>query len=316
MQVLGLDLANGSVKVVGAGCQDVYLNRLQRLYGNEIELTNSKMTVYEYNNERYAVTGKGLTSGGRNSSRYGTKEYLLETLVAINRVAVQDRIFLVCGMPCEDYKNPIKKKELIENIKGSHRIKVNTRYKEIVIEDVHIIPQPLGTLVDFVFNSGCSIQENNDKYRYVVVDIGQGTTDIIATDGLRIEKLAGFNKGCMDIMEMYLDLINKSVAHKDNWKFSRDDFPKHIEPIFEKYDTKHDFSQELHVAKSAVMDMINSEINDCGIDFAHYDRIIFTGGGSKALEQYLPLKYNCKLYPHAQIGNAKGFYKYGLIQRG
>lgn len=316
MQTLGLDLANGSVKIVGAGCQDVYLNRLQRLYGNEIELSNKKMTVYEYEGEKYAVTGKGITSGGRNSSRYGTKEYRLETLVAICRVALQDNIFLVAGMPCEDYKNDIKRTELIDNLKGTHEIKVGNKKRVITISEVHIIPQPLGTLVDYVFNSGCSVQSNNDKYRYIVVDIGQGTTDIIATNGLRVEKVAGYNYGCMDIMSMYLDLINKSVAEKGNVKFNSEDFPNHLEPIIEKYKFIYDFSKELHTAKSAVMDMIKSKINDSGLDFSDYDRIIFTGGGSKALEQYLPLESNCRVYPHAQLGNAKGFYKYGLIQRG
>ena len=52
----------------------------------------------------------------------------------------------------------------------------------------------------------------------------------------------------------------------------------------------------------------------CGINPAHYDRIIYTGGGALALKDHIELRENEVIYPDAQIANARGFYKFSLIK--
>ena len=327
MQTVGLDLANRSVKVVSSSAQDKYVNRLYRFNGTEIFLdslgqsTNGD-TVYEYNGEKYMIDARGTTSSGRDLSRYSSEEYLVESLIAISRVALQRDIYLVAALPCEDYEEEGVAQMLIDNLKSGpepYRLFINGKEKQINIVDVSVVPQPLGTLVDFIFNGSFSSNLDDLKYRYVIVDIGQGTTDIIATNGLRIDKIYGRPVGCLNLMDTYLNLIKKNPIIKDNihYRIVAEDFPNHLTPIVEKYGLKFDFSQELHEAKKIVASQIRTVIRDSGIDFTLYDRVIYTGGGSLALKDYLDLIPNIRVvYPHAEMGNAKGFHKYGLIQKG
>lgn len=327
MQTVGLDLANRSVKVVSSSAQDKYVNRLYRFNGTEIFLNNigqhkSSETIYEYDGQKYMIDARGTTSSGRDLSRYGSKEYLIESLIAISRVAVQRDIYLVAALPCEDYEVEGIADMLIDNLKSGsepYRLFVNGKEKQINITDVAVVPQPLGTLIDFIFNGSFSSNLEDLKYRYVIVDIGQGTTDIIATNGLRIDKIFGRPVGCLNLMDTYLNLIKKNPVIKENihYRIVAEDFPKHLTPKVEKYGQIFDFTAELDEAKKITVEQIRTVIRDSGIDFTLYDRVIYTGGGSVALKDYLDLIPGIRVvYPHAEMGNAKGFHKYGLIQKG
>ena len=66
--------------------------------------------------------------------------------------------------------------------------------------------------------------------------------------------------------------------------------------------------------KKAVANELSATIRRSGINPAHYDRIIYTGGGALALKDHIELRENEVIYPDAQIANARGFYKFSLIK--
>ena len=51
-QKIGLEVANGYIKVVSDDSEAVYPNRLKMLTGSEFSLTGTIGTVYEFNNKK------------------------------------------------------------------------------------------------------------------------------------------------------------------------------------------------------------------------------------------------------------------------
>lgn len=312
MANVGLDLANRSVKVVSNTYQDCYLNRLQKIYGMENEQFSVDKMIYEYGDVKYALTGKGLSSGGRDSQRYFTEEYLIEFLIAIVKSTQDTTVDVVLPLPCEDFKNKKLVAKIKEHLKGKYEIKVNDKNRLVIVNSIRVITQPFGVLVHYLLDINGEFIGDRHKYKYVVVDVGFGTTDIICTDGLRVEKIIGCNIGCLDIMNYFLDYIN--MNHEDI-KVTRNDFSDNIiNPVLKKYGEVFDFSNEFKMAKQIVTEEIKTFMRDSGIDTMMYDRVIYDGGGSILLQNELITKRNEKLYPNAQMANAKGAFIYGNIR--
>lgn len=314
MQFIGLEAGNGSTKIVSRGMTDKYENRLERVFGRQFNfLGGDAQTVYEYDGQRFIVSNRGTTSAGRNSKRYSTQEFLIENLIAISKVQKEKDVILGTGLPCTDYLDEKVHEAVKRNLIGEHQIKVGDKLHKIKVHDVFIIPQPLGTLFDFMLNGELKIVNDRNKFRWLVIDIGRGTTDILLTDGLRAVKIVGANIGSMDITNLYLEYINDKFIGTD-YKFDRTDVGANNNTSIKKYEQTFDFSKELELAKRDVARKIMTFINDEGIDFSMADRTIYTGGTSIALEKYLQMNANAKLYTYPELGNAKGYYKFVLYK--
>lgn len=314
MQVIGLEAANGSTKIVSKGMTEKYENRLERVFGREFNiLGKNSQTVYEYEGQRFIISNKGTTSAGRNSKRYSTQEFLIENLIAIARVQKETDVILGTGLPCLDYLDEKARQAVKENLIGEHVIKVGDTVHNIKVHDVFIIPQPLGTLLDFMYDNELNIVNDRDKFRWLIIDIGRGTTDILLTDGLRAVKITGANIGSMDITNLYLEYINDKYIGTD-YKFERSDVGANNDTSIRKYEQTFDFSKELDMAKKEIARRIMTFINDEGIDFSIADRIIYTGGTSLALQDYLQMNTNAKLYTYPELGNARGYHKFVLYK--
>jgi hypothetical protein len=312
-QIIGLEAANGFTKTVTNAKVDTYENRLLRRHGREMALLGGKTqeTEYTYMGERYVLSNKGSTSGGRNMKRYTTKEFLIENLVAISRVQKEKNVILTTGLPCEDYNDPALIAQTKSRLLGNHTIYKGETKHDIKVVEVHVIPQPLGTLIDFMFDGNLQVINGRNEYKYLVIDIGRGTTDILLSDGMTAETLIGADIGCMDISNLYLQYINQDYAGRD-FRFTLEDIGVNNQSKINKYEQTFDFSKHLAVAKEEIHKQIMTFINDSGISFKMADRVIYTGGGSKALDGHLPVAENIKVHPHAQTGNARGYFKFGL----
>lgn len=319
VQKIGLEVANGFIKEVSNNVELVYPNRLKQLTGTEFSVVGDLGVIYEYEGRKYILDNKGISSGGRSSNRYLTKDYLLELLIAISQVITERNVALTIGVPCRDFENAKLKDKIINHLSGRHVLHVTTNSEKeefvINITKLHIVCEPLGTLCDFVFNENLQIVNNRDKFNYVVIDIGYSTTDILATNGLQVDKLAGKDKGCMDIVNEFVRLMNAKYQDTD-YHFTHSDVSAEISPIVNKYGKKFDFSNELTVVKENFALELDAIVRLSGINLSHYDRIIYTGGGALAIKDHMELRDNAIIYPDAQIANARGFYKFSLIKEG
>ena len=318
-QKIGLEVANGFIKVVSTDTEITYPNKLKPLTGREFNVLGDLGVVYEYEGRQYILDENGISSGGRSSNRYLTKDYLLELLIAISQVITDRNIVLTIGVPCRDFENVTLKEKMMKHLGGRHVLYVTTKGEKeefvINISQIHIVCEPLGTLCDFVFNEGLQIVNNRNKFNYVIIDIGYSTTDILATNGLQVDKLAGDDVGCMDIINEFVRQINAKCQGTDH-HFTDSDISSEISPLIEKYGKTFDFTDELNEVKNDIVLKLNATIRKSGINLSHYDRIIYTGGGALALKDHIDLRDNAIIYPDAQIANARGFYKFALIKEG
>lgn len=316
-QNIGLEVANGFIKIVSNDTELIYPNKLKQLTGTEFNVLGDLGTIYEYEGRKYLLDPKGISSGGRNSNRYLTKDYRLEMLIAISQVITERNVSLTIGVPCRDFENVSLKSKIEGNLKGRHIInKINNGESEefvININKLHIVCEPLGTLCDFVFDEKLQIVNDRNKFNYVIIDIGYSTTDILATDGLKVDKLAGDDIGCMDIINDYVRLMNAKFQGSD-FHFTADDVSSDIATTVRKYGKTFIFEDELNTVKDIVASKLDASIRQSGINLSHYDRIIYTGGGALALKNHIQLRKNAIIYPDAQIANARGFYKFSLIK--
>ena len=104
-QKIGLEVANGFIKVVSNDTEITYPNKVKQLTGIEFNVLGDLGVVYEYEGKQYILDNKGISSGGRSSKRYLTEDYLLEMLIAISQVITDRNVSLTIGVPCRDFEN-------------------------------------------------------------------------------------------------------------------------------------------------------------------------------------------------------------------
>lgn len=309
--VIGLDIANSSIKIVSSNFADCYSNRIKLITDIEKNSFCELGNIYTINNNNYTLNNKGITSGGRSSERYFSEEYLVTLLIAISKATTDVMVDLVVPLPVEDYKNKKLRNKIKDHLIGKYEFKINGKPRIIIINTLRLIAQSYATLIHYLVDANGEFINNRDQYNYTVIDIGYGTTDIVTCDGLKIENMIGSNIGCIDILNHFIDLINNNY----DIKVTRKDFNGNIiNPIINKYDETFNFEKELKMATKYVSQELKSFILDSGIDLETYNRVIFTGGGSILMQNELINKRNERLYPNPQLSNAKGSYLYGLIK--
>lgn len=316
-QKIGLEVANGFIKVVSKDNELIYPNKLKALTGSEFSVVGDLGVIYEFEGRKYVLDNKGISSGGRSSNRYLTQDYLLELLIAVSHVITERNVVLTIGVPCRDFENQKLKEKMIKHLSGKHTLYItsNGEKEEFIINitKLYIVCEPLGTLCDFVFNERLEIVNQRNQFNYVIVDIGYSTTDILATNGLQVDKLAGDDIGCMDIVNELVRQMNVKYQDTD-YHFTHSDVSSEIDPIITKYGKTFRFDKELDEIKMSVALELDAAIRRSGVNLSHYDRIIYTGGGALALKNHIELRDNAIIYPESQIANARGFYKFSLIK--
>ena len=188
-KIIGIDVANSTIKIWTDDEKNLkYRNTIKEI--NDSGLVYSFKTDYQmyvYNKDVYEVGDiSAMGSGGRGKSRYNSAQFKIETLIGITSIIdpnKTERVRLVTGLPSTLAKNTAVIEELKANLIGQHTIKsvkwdaVDNVSFDIV--EVIVVPQPLGTLYNFVYDP--VTKELNQKYlsqRSLVVDIGWGTTDL------------------------------------------------------------------------------------------------------------------------------------------
>ena len=165
MQRVGLDLANGFIKVSVEGQKPlVYENRLTQLNGTEFSVMGLEQdTIYEVMGEKYQISPTGISSGGRNSDRYLTEQYLVECLIALSRVTTEVDVSLCVGLPARDYQTTGLREKIADQLTGCHEVKVNDEAKIINIESVKVTYEPLGTLLTVIYDNNLQVIGDRDQ---------------------------------------------------------------------------------------------------------------------------------------------------------
>ena len=320
---IALDLANGFIKVSNKETL-CYENKLRRIKHNDFSVfTQSDETVYTFQDNQYVLDPVGgITSGGRNNLRYGTDQYLLECLIAISKVTDKVDISLTIGLPCKDHGNSEIEEKIINKLKGTHVLKVKNRKdgaeekgRVIDIKDVTILCEPVGTLLDLVIDEKLNIVSDFENLKFLIIDIGHGTMDIVESNGLNIINKHNANIGGMTLVQDYLERINAN--HSESGKvFKESDITITPKAKINKYQKEWDFSEELESSKKYVATEITSIISQKGYAYEDYDLVVFAGGCCLQIEDYLQLPVNGVIHENCQISNVNGYRKFSKITKG
>jgi plasmid segregation protein ParM len=259
------------------------------------------------------------------------QEKLLEDFVKILAIAaaglVTDTsapINVVSGLPVGYLRRDSKK--LKSMISGVHEITFHSQNgkdvsKRVHIDKVHIIPQPIGSIFNILFDDQGKIRDRSlATQKLGVVDIGFKTTDFSIFDHLQyIER--GSSTMDSGISKCFSVIANK-LRQESNINIELYRMFKFIESGMIKIRGKEYNISNLkkrvynHAASAIASDLNRLWENDWDID-----TIILSGGGSVELSEYLSPNIDGNVIPigkniDARFNNVQGYCKFGRYKWG
>jgi plasmid segregation protein ParM len=184
---------------------------------------------------------------------------------------------------------------------------------ELAVESVFVAPQPFGSLFKELLNEQGKIANDEiERGRIGVIDVGTYTTDFVVSDKLRyVQRLSGsipigWSKVVSQIQQALADLHNLDLApHQVDQALQAGEArvrgrPVPLEPLI----------------KPAIADIqtaIVARARDLWGEGTALDTILVSGGGGPQLFNAIH-----DVYPHARLlhnafwANAEGLYRFGL----
>jgi len=331
---VGFESANSYVKSVSSlqdSEVDIYLNSLTEINEKDAFSPKGELIANTYNVEgRYFKVGLVPTrleqesSAGDRVSRYEDERYKIESLIAIYRQVQshkqlkQVNIYVTTGVSVnhdsEDVKDTIKRQ-----LEGTHVI----NGKEFTIKEVAIMLQSHASFFSEVFDSNAEYNldfvEKAEGKELLVVDIGNGTTDIV-----HINDLAKVNtsmiKGFSHIWKQL-----KEVAEGKSTRFKSANLPLlWFQSQLLKSNAIKEFDLDLSEEKEKIFnDYVKTLINHIELNYKidALTEIIITGGGSIGLKRNIQnyvrdtfndsaTKRKFRFLSNPQFSNVTGYLRY------
>ena len=329
-RVVGIDIANSTLKVWTDELNLKYVNTIREI--NEAGLVYSFRTDYQmyvYGKQVYEVglvSAKG--SGGRGTARYGSEQYKTEALIGIasclkevENLSEHEILRVVTGVP----SNLARNQKIIGAIKqmllGKHEIKSVTWDSvtpiKFEIAEVIVVPQPLGTMYDYVFDKEAdALNEKLLDQRAIVIDIGWGTTDIAILETARVRSTFSFDIGTSDYISDMQEDINATMPEASIFSLSAHELDLCLleSPVVETPFGEFDLSNYSEKHKKNQAKRVYQEVMGLGLEFNKFYKIILTGGGSLLYEKYLRELFNDPrliIQENAVMSNCRGFWLLG-----
>jgi plasmid segregation protein ParM len=326
MRNIGIDLGFGFVKstsgerdyifpsVVGAGLDLTYRSELTTyvdpIQNLSVTIDGKKHFVGDLAIRQSEILSRSLSE---NHAQEKNTKILLLTALALYVQGDSEEFNIITGLPPSYYL--ANKDILADMIKGTHTITINAsgadRAKTIVVNNVKIIPQPMGTLFHRLFDpKGVIADKEITRSKVGIIDVGFRTTDFSVVDKLEyIDKLSystatGMANAYAVIAEY---LRNQYRIYKENYE---------LEEIIQKGQIKvagkvHSLEQIKKEILEQVSSKILTEMNSIW-DIRDMDMILLSGGGGKMMADYLlPELPMATLIEESQMANVNGYLKLG-----
>ncbi len=334
MQVLGIDIGFGFTKATD-GKETVIF---KSIYGdaNEIQFWADFGDDSPIDHLHVSIDGKSYFVGDlaeqQSNVPYFTldQERLLVDFVKTLAVTVAGMflknggtinvpINVVSGLPIGFFKQNYER--FNEILTGHHSISYHTfngqeTTKEIYINKVRMLPQPLGTVLNLLMDdNGNIINEELANQKIGVVDIGFRTTDFAILDHLRyIDRGSrtidtGISKGFSVISNKLREKCGVGVELYRLYKAAEMGSIKMRGHGFT-------FTKIRDQVYSQLAGTIANDIDRLWADDWDIDTIILTGGGCRELATYLQPLINGNVQPvdpneDPRLNNVMGYIKYG-----
>jgi plasmid segregation protein ParM len=334
MQVLGIDIGFGFTKATD-GKETVIF---KSIYGdaNEVQFWADFGDNSPIDHLHVTIDGKSYFIGDLAEQQSSVLSFTLdqERLVADfvrtlavtvagmflkNGGTINVPINVVSGLPIGHFKQNYER--FNEVLTGHHSITYHSHNgeettKEIYINKVRMLPQPLGTVLNLLMDeNGKIINEELANQKVGVVDIGFRTTDFTILDHLRyIDRGSrtidtGISKGFSVISNKLREKCGVSVELYRLYKAAEMGSIKMRGHGFT-------FTKIRDQVYSQLAATIANDIDRLWADDWDIDTIILTGGGCRELANYLQPLINGNVQPidpsmDPRLNNVNGYIKYG-----
>jgi len=335
MEIVGIDVGFGFTKAYNGKNSIIFKSvigdatsiQFRSLLGDDSSASNIHITLED---KSYFI---GSYAELQSNIREFTldQETLIEEFVKILAITAAGLctdttapINVVSGLPVGYLKRDSKKFK--QMIKGVHEITYHNPNgedvkKKINIDNVYVIPQPIGSIFNLIFDAQGKIKDRGlATQKLGVVDIGFKTTDLSIFDHLQyIER--GSSTMDSGISKCFSVVANK-LRQESNITIELYRMYKFIESGIIKIKGKEYNISNLkkrvytHSASAIASDLNRLWENDWDID-----SIILSGGGSIELAEYLSPNIDGNVIPipqnvDARFNNVQGYCKFGRYKWG
>lgn len=324
--MLGLDLGYNAVKVVSEKNRVVFASAVGTPDTARFTLSEKGATILTYNGESFFF-GEGAVSDSRLVTRREDRHWIesdtYEKLIvaALYHATWQEaqmkgsnefgKVYpaIVTGLPIAYYSDKDKLAKILS--RPFVFTDGETNYS-IVIKEVRVVPQPFGTILDYLFDESGEFYDNETSSKMIgVIDIGGKTTNILVAQKLSEKNrlTTSVNLGGWDVVRhVQAEILKKYEVELRDHEVSRVIAMRDLYI----YGKQIDVESTINSAIRPVLAGISSELTRIWGNAATIDKILITGGGSNFLGSYL-----MKLYPNQSevvldpvLANAIGYYKF------
>lgn len=354
-RVIAIDLGNGLIKIRG-----VYPNGEEyslilpsafaflKDVGDSMNSTELELDVYMIDGIKY-VWGADITrvenfkSTYGHEGRYKTEAYKVMAKIVMARIVrdleitANEKILLVTGVPSIE-TNTEREVEIANAFYGEnggfHEVGVGEEDSTFRIAHVHVTAQALSTVIGrYIDTDGSILDEEYEKMKVAVIDIGAGTTDLDIVHELRRQK--GYHsvpKGFKDvynsirtvIQQKYpshtvsdyklLKIIEDTQKLKKKEKLTANEESKiRFEYAPSMIAQPVDFTKALYDGIKEVAMDIQQAIMDKWKEQTDLDEILLVGGSADLFKDYLDkVVFGITIPENNGDSNVEGYYRLGV----
>jgi len=335
MEIVGVDVGFGFTKAYNGKNSII----LKSLIGDATDIQFSPSLGEESSTSNLHITlnNKSYFLGNYAELQSNTPEFTLDQeklienfvkILAITAAGIcsdsSDPINLVTGLPVGYLKRDSQ--PLKEMLQGIHEITYHSangqdETKRVHIDKIHVIPQPIGSIFNLIFDEYGKIKDKDlATQKLGVVDIGFKTTDFSIFDHLQyIER----GSATMDTgIAKCFNVVASKLRQESNINIELYRIFKYIQSGMIKIKGKEYNVINLkkrvysHAASAIASDLNRLWENDWDID-----SIILSGGGSVELAEYLSPNIDGNVIPipnnvDPRFNNVQGYCKFGQYKWG
>jgi plasmid segregation protein ParM len=226
------------------------------------------------------------------------------------------QVALVIGLPIQILLDQGQAEDVLQKLKSwllaKHVFRVNDQSAEVTISQIQVVPQVMGTYYVCLAGKNDSLRPAGPNVRFGIADIGFNTLDLIGIEGgAAIDRFTGGSTlGMRRAAEIVLNAVREEVDVELSLQQADDLIVQACKGqrsvIYHpegETDVTRMVQQALDNAAASVCSFVERVWGN-GRQFRH---ILLTGGGARALQEYL-----LKLYPYATLirdpitANARG----------
>lgn len=339
MELFALDLGNIQTKIKSSKLEKVLPSKFSyyKDLGNQsTSISGSTLDINEYevifdDNFTYAW-GSDINKAKVRfietiafENRYSSRNFKLLASFAIAELAkdfqqAKDGILevnIVTGVPTDEF-NKESVKAIMKVLKSDHITTLNGDRLAVRVNEVKVLPQPIGTIYNELLNEQGSItNEGYESETISVVDCGGGTILIDTLNDMNLSEVGRVQEK-YGAHALYDSII--SDCKDDGMTLTKNDIQDILRGQKDTYIFKPNKNESYDITK--IVNRATIKYTDSVINIAdstlkgtsHIDTLFFTGGGANLInkEQVMNRYERAIFINNSELANVNGFYKYGL----